>query len=264
MLVISHAAVLSEITPETEDLPLVGWRNVVTASTIVADTEASGYPASNLANPATHLEWRANDTTEQYLTITTNEVDDIDYVGIARHNFATAEISVTILDGDDNVLVEETMPVDDGPLMLRFEAQSVAEVKIKLSSGNTEARAAVVYCGKLLVMERKIYVGHTPFQDGIKSNVQNNRSESGNFLGRIVLGEWRETSVPLSLITPAWFRANLRAFLLAAVETPFFFAWRPTTYAREVGYGWFADDPKPAPAGPSNLIALEWNLSGIV
>ncbi|HEY0220024.1 MAG TPA: hypothetical protein VGC26_09720, partial [Afipia sp.] len=72
-----------------------------------------------------------------------------------------------------------------------------------------------------------------------------------------------ETSVPLSLITPAWYRANMDPFLAAAKETPFFFAWRPNTYPREVGFCWLTDDPMPVPVDTGNLIGFSLNLSGV-
>jgi len=269
MIVISSALVLAQQSGDVDgDLPAVGWRNVVTAGSIVADTQEANFPASNLANPATHLEWRAADDSEQYLTVTTNETDDIDYVGIAKHNFGSAEIPVSVeaYDGANwNEIVEEVMLADDGPVILRFEAQSIGQLRIRLQAGSDNPRAAVVYVGKLLDLERKVYVGHTPLPDGIEAEIANGRSESGNFLGRIVLGEWRASPVPLSLISPAWFREHMRPFLKAANETPFFFAWRPASYPYETGYAWFTGSvPKPAPAGPSNLIAMDWQLSGIV
>jgi uncharacterized protein YfaP (DUF2135 family) len=63
-LVISSSLVLAdEADGLSLDHPLIGWHNVVTSATISADTEDANYPASNLANPATHLEWRAEDDT---------------------------------------------------------------------------------------------------------------------------------------------------------------------------------------------------------
>ncbi len=268
MIVVSSNYVLSVVAEAADpDLPAIGWHNVVTAGSIVADTQEANYPASNLANPATHVEWRAADDSEHYLTITTNEVDPIDYVGIARHNFGTAEIAPSIEGFIDEVwteLVEAVMPADDSPLVFRFVAQSLAQVRIKLPAGADSARAAVVYVGRLLDLERKIYVGHTPMPHGRKTNVANNRSETGNFLGRIVLGEGRETTVPMSLISPAWYRSNMDPFLSVAQERPFFFAWRPSSYPREVGYGWLVNDPKPTPVGPSNLIAFDLQVAGVV
>lgn len=268
MIVISSSVVLARAAGEVDgDLPAVGWRNVVTAGSIVADTQEANYPASNLANPATHLEWRAADDSEQYLTITTNETDEIDYVGIAKHNFGSAEIPVSVeaYDGANwNEIVEEVLLPDDSPIILRFEAQSIGQIRIRLQTGADNPRAAVVYVGKLLDLERKVYVGHTPLPHGRKTTVANGKSETGNFLGRIVLGEWRESTIPLSLISPSWYRENMDAFLAVAKEIPFFFAWRPETYPLEVGYGWLTDDPMPAPAGPSNLLAFDLRVSGVV
>lgn len=267
MLVISSAVVLADVADGLSlDHPVIGWRTVVTSSTIVADTTATGYPASNLANPATHLEWRGSDMTEQHLTITTNEVDDIDYVAVAGHNWSSAAITVSIegfISGSWTEIVDQVLLPDDGPALFRYSAQSLAQLRIRLQAGTAIPRAAVVYAGKLLVVERKVYVGHTPLPHARKFTIANNRSESGNFLGRIVLGETRESTIPLSLISPDWYRENMDPFLAVADETPFFFAWRPQTYPREIGYGWLIDDPMPVPTGPSNLIAFDLKVSGV-
>ncbi|WP_441280502.1 hypothetical protein [Tardiphaga sp. 862_B3_N1_1] len=269
MLVISSALVVAAVADGLSlDHPLIGWRNVVTSTTIAAGTAEANYPASNLANPATHLEWRAAETSEQYLTITTNEVDPIDYIAVARHNFASAAIPLSVegfVDGVWTELVEEVIVANDDPVLFRFVAQSLAQIRIRIQEGLQPARAAVVYCGKLLVIERKVWVGHTPLPHGRKASVANGRSETGNFLGRIVLGAWRESTIPLSLISPAWYRANMDAFLADAQrDLPFFFAWRPESYPREVGFAWLVDDPAPTPVGPSNLLAFDLKVGGIV
>lgn len=268
-IVISQNFVLADSTPDfpvTADHPVIGWHNIVTTTNIVADEEDPNYPASNLANPATHEEWRSDTTGEQYLTVTTDYVDDIDYVGIARHNFGSEAIPVTILDAADNVLVEETVLPDDSPALFRFTAASQSIVKIKLGATDGQLpRAAVVYVGKLLVLERKIYVGHTPMTQARKRQIQNGRSETGNFLGRIELGAWRESVIPLSLLSPEWYRDyGGDEFLADGVDAPFFFGWRPESYPYEVGYCWLTDDPMPVPTGPSNHIAFDLKVGGIV
>lgn len=269
-LVISSALVIAQAADELSlNHPVIGWHNVATAGLIDATSSDANYPASNLANPATHLEWRSEIATEQYITISTDYVDDIDYVGIAGHNFSSAEIPVSIGYFDTSsppvwvALVEDVMLPDDGPAIFRFTAQSRSYVTIRLGAGSEEPRAAVVYVGKLLVIERKIYVGHTPLPDGIKSSVVNGRSESGKFLGRIELGEWRESTIPLSLVSPDWFRTHMRPFLREGKNFPFFFAWRPEDYPFETGYAVLMEDPVPAPAGPSNLIAFDMKVSGV-
>lgn len=269
-LVISQNFVLTDSTPQfpvTLDHPVIGWHNIVTPSNVVADHADPNFPASNLANPSTHEEWRANNGGTQFLTVTTGYVDEIDYVGIARHNLGTEQIPVRIEDGSGNVLVQEVLLADDSPVLFRFTPQSLAQVKIRLqvSSDLHLPRAAVLYVGKLLVLERKIYVGHTPLTQARRINVQNGRSESGNFLGRIVLGAWRETVIPLSLLSPEWYRDyGGDEFLAVAAETPFFFGWRPQSYPYEIGYCWTTEDPMPVPTGPSNRIAFDLKVRGIV
>jgi hypothetical protein len=268
-LVISSALVLADAADDLSlDHPVIGWHNVVTSSTIVATNEDASYPASNLANPATHLQWRSDNDGDQYLTITTNEVDPIDYLAVAGHNFFSEEIPTSVegyIGGVWTEIVEEVMLPDDGPALYRFDAQSLTQIRLKMqvSSDLHLPRAAVLYVGKLLVIERKVYAGHMAITDGIKVNVANGRSESGNFLGRIVLGEGRETTVPVSLISPDWFRTYMRPFLIDGRDLPFFFAWRPETYPREVGFGWLMEDPMPTPDTTSHLLAFDLKVGGV-
>lgn len=98
-LVISENLVLED-TSIPAGTPLIGWRNIITPTNIVADTEDVDHPDNNLANPATHLEWKASNfsppSSEQFITITTGTADNLDYVGIARHNLGTLQIPVGI------------------------------------------------------------------------------------------------------------------------------------------------------------------------
>lgn len=267
-LVISDSFVLTDSTPEfpvTADHPVIGWRNIVTAANITADHADPDFPVTNLANPSTHEEWRSDDDGVQYLKITTGTLDQIDYVGIAKHNWGSEAIPVRIEDDSGNILVQEVMLADDSPAMFRFTGQSLPAVWIRLdASGGQLPRAAVVYVGKLLVLERRIYVGHTPLPHARRRNVQNGYSETGNFLGRIVLGEWRESTIPLSLLSPAWYRDHGGdEFMAVAGEAPFFFAWRPESYPFEVGFCWTIEDGMPTPASPSNMIAFDLKVRGI-
>lgn len=97
MLVISSAIVLSPadaaLPPGT---PRILWDNIVTFGTIAADSEAAGYPATNLANPATNQEWRAEAAGDVKIAITVGVVADQSAVGIARHNFGSAGIAVSL------------------------------------------------------------------------------------------------------------------------------------------------------------------------
>lgn len=267
MIVISSALVLSPVAALSLNNPLFGYLNYVTATGIVADTEELDYPATNLANPLTHLQWRAADTTAQYLTFTISEVDPVGYVGIARHNFGSAEIAATIeafVEGEWVEISPEQMPADDGPMIFRIEDQSVSQIRIALTSGNEPARAAVVYIGPALVSQRRLYVGHSPLRMARTTDVVNGMSEASDFLGRIVLGDYVGTSIDLKNLTPDWYRATFDPFVIAAKKAPFFFAWRPVDYPTEVGFCWLTNNPKPVNQRNNGMMSVQLQVQGIV
>jgi hypothetical protein len=265
------AASLGGIDP---DLPLVGYDNIVTTTNVSATSSDPAYPVSRLANPATHLEWMASTSAIQYLTVTTTGLENTEYIGVVGHNWGTigATVSVEVLDAGFSPpawteIEAQFMPGDDSPIMWRISPRPESfRIKIaQASSPPSLPKAAVLQAGALLVMQRKIYSQHLPITYGRKLLVSNGRSESGKFLGRVVLGEDNDTIARFRLITPEWFRDNIPPFLDVAKESPFFFAWRPNTYPEEVGYCWLTDDPAPTPEDPSsnNYIAFDMKMSGI-
>lgn len=266
MLYLGRNFVLAAV--DVADHPLIGIDNVVTVSNIAADSEATGSPATNLANPATHLKWVSGSTSDQSITLTLDGLTEVGFVGIAGHNFGTIGATVQI-DADIAAvatdLTDDMIPGDDSPLMfwIRPNVQPT-ELRINLSTLGDEPFAAVVYVGVPLSMERRIYSDHTPINQAREIDVSNGRSESGEFLGRVILGEGRKTTAPFKLFTPAWVRENLLGFIDDAKSLPFFFAWRPSTYPEEVGYVWLSNDPKPKPVlGDGQLLAFDLDLEGI-
>lgn len=269
MIVISSSLVLSE-SGLTADHPIIGYRNIVTTSNIAATNSNASYPVTNLANPATHLRWQAAanspPTTPMYLTITTGSADPIDYLAIAKHNLGTAEITA-VVQGDDgggyDDLTDPVIPGDDSPLLFRWTAASYTAIRLKLTVGSVVPQIAVLYCGKLLVLPRKIWQGHTPITYGRRQKVISGKSESGNFLGRIITGEWRETSQTIQLVNPADYREDIDDFFESGKDTPFFWGWRPQTYPTEVGYAWLTNDPQPKNASQHGLTEFELRMAGV-
>lgn len=268
MIVISSSLVLSE-SDFTPDHPIIGYRNIVTIDNVEADGEDALYPVTNLANPATHIRWQSDDVDLQYITVTTGSADPIDYVGIAKHNFGSAEIAVSV-EGDNGSgfaeLVAPVIPGDDAPLLFRFTAGSFSSIRVKLASGLAVPCAAVLQAGKLLVLPRKLWQGHTPIPFGRRQTVVNGRSTNGNFLGSILLGGWTEGSIKAILIRPDYYRAHVDDFLKAAVydRATFFFGWRPQSHPNEVGYCWATNDAQPVNAAGHGLTEFDMAIEGIV
>lgn len=258
------------------DNPIIGYDNLAIAGAVSTDTEAAGFPASNLVNPSTNLRWEGeigSPAEDEHITVVTATDDnqDVDYIAVARHNFGSAQIPVSVeyLDQDASPpawteLIASVLLPNDGPALFRFPALPYAAIRLRLQPGTAAPTAAVVYAGKLLVLQRHIYVGHTPMPYGRMTKVTNGRSEAGHFLGRIVLNQATATDIKLQNLTPAWYRAYMEPFIAAAVENPFFFAWRPQSYPREVGFGWLTSDPKPVNALPNGMMSIEMEVSGVV
>lgn len=269
MIVISEALALALIDQPTADHPVIGWRNLVTIENITASSEQAAYPASNLANPSTtSLQgWRSNSTALQYVTVDLQATEEVDYVGVARHNFGSAQISVTVQGTTDGStwfdLVEEFMPANDESLLLRFVEQGLLQVRLRLLPAATAPRAAVLYAGALLVMERGLQP-HTPIGMGRQRSKATGEAESGDYLGTIVTTSRLATAVQINLLSAEWVREELDAFCnYASYGQPFFFAWQPATYPDEVGYVWAPGDVQPTAANLVGHMNLSLNLAGI-
>ena len=213
-VVISSSYVVATTADINANNPLIGWENLVTAANVSATTEAVDFPASNVANPSTNLRWEGASTiADEYLTFAVASTDPIDYVAIARHNLGSAQIAVSVefFDIDQSPpawveLVADTMLPNDGPALFRFTPRAVESIRLRMQPGTAVPTIAVVYVGALLVLQRRLYVGHTPIPYGRVTKVTNARSENGQFLGRIVTGQKTGTAVALQNLTPAWYR----------------------------------------------------------
>jgi hypothetical protein len=273
-VIISHNATLTAGTDYTANNPLIGYENLTTFSNVTATSEDANYPATNLANPATNLIWKAEDVSpigDIYLTVVIDRVDPVDYVAIAKHNLGTSFVPVSIegqatSGGAWVELVPDVLLVDDGPALFQFAAQSLYAVRVRLQQSSTAAvpQIAVLYTGKLLVLQRRIYVGHTPITQGRSSRVVNAKSESGQFLGRIVLSEYSSSGFTLQNLDKTWLRNCLLPFIRASKDTPFFFAWRPSDFPYEIGYCWMTIDPRPANQLSNGMMTCAFEFMGVI
>jgi hypothetical protein len=227
-----------------------------------------------MANPSTNLRWEgelSSPEADEHVTVAVNSVDLLDYLAIARHNLGSAQIAVSVeyldTDASPDTWVELIAPVmlpNDGPALFRFPPQGVGSIRLRMQPGSEAPTIAVMHVGALLVVQRRLYVGHTPMPYGRTTKVTNARSESGNFLGRIVLNQMTGTAASFKNLTPAWYRTYMEPFLSVAQEQPFFFAWRPGSYPLEVGYGWMTNDPKPVNQRTNGMMSIELQMAGTV
>jgi hypothetical protein len=278
MIVTSQALVLS---PAGESLatPIIGYHTIATPGTITASTEADGFPASNMGNPSTALRWKAAEegsppgppAADQYLEVAITDIEPVDYLAIAVHNMGSGQHVVSVegsVGGSPEwfELVQESLQANDDPIVFRFTPQSLTGVRLRIQPSQvtepTVPYVSVMYVGKLLVLERGTHSEHVPINLGRKTRVMNGMSETGNFLGRVILSQSRSTSFSLKHLRQTWYRANFDPFVVAAQEVPFFFAWRPQAHPGDVGYVVLTSDVQPTRDFSTATMAVTLQMNG--
>lgn len=256
MIIIQPSLQLAPTLGNPLATPVIGYKNLVTATNVSALTAAAGHPASNVANPQTFNYWEGvegSPVADHYLTLQVNADDPIDYVGIAGHNLGLAQCAVSIEAYNGSIgspalpdwqeIIAPIMPGDNTPLLMRWDPQAYIGVRIRIQPGTEAPRVAVVHCGKLTVFEVGTHTKHVPINFGRRKFIQSNRSETGQFLGRIQTGKLNETTFQVRALSPAFVANELDPFLELA--PPFFWAWAPADFPTHVGYCWLMNDPHP-------------------
>ncbi|WP_371346087.1 hypothetical protein [Ancylobacter sp. IITR112] len=254
-LVLSYALVLADPLDSTDaSAPVLGWHSVVQAGGILAEYEAAGYPASNLATPSTAEGWRSTSAAEQTVTFAIPGGEGVDYVGIERHNLGSigCNLSLEIPDPEDEgewiELAAPLVPAGDAPLMLRFPLTytgGALRFRLAMPDGAVPPEIAVVYIGRLTRIPRGIQPGAVPIRYAGSTDIVTGFAESGDYLGRIVTRRALTTSVSFRYLPDSWFRANMDGFARASMERPFFFCVLPALYPGDVGYGVLKGDLRP-------------------
>jgi hypothetical protein len=155
--------------------------------------------------------------------------------------------------------------VDAGPVIYRLSPNTPGYVVLDLATSRLETPAiGVIWAGTMMVMERgiKVDVPHKQISYARKTNVVSGMSESGQFLGRIVLSEWRESDADFAWITHDWYENNFKWFVLAALDNPFFWVWSPSEFPAQTAFVWLRDDVVPELDPVTRRISVKLPMRG--
>lgn len=261
-------------------LPVIGYKSQTSSLSVTSpstnspftDTgegETTDFPLNNLLNPATHLRWESGDTSSD-IEILASVGSTVNYVAFAVHELSGFTVTIygatTNSPSDFLEIFEAHTLTDNLPLIIEFPSGSYEQIKIKIA-GSGVRRAAVMYVGALIRMERgvKVDVDHTPISRGVKTDVLSGYSESGNFMGRLVRNVTRESTIEFSHITRDWYVTNssFDTWLQSYISTyPFFIAWAPYDYPNDVGFCWALNDPTPMQNPVTRRFAVNIQMRG--
>lgn len=247
--------------------PWVGYHTVLTVGNVSADQEDPEFPVSNLSNVSTAEKWKGLTTGAQSVTINEGALEECDYFALAKHNLGSSGAQVTLQVSDDGVTwvdASETIaPGNDFAIMSRFEALTSAFWRLAILPGTEPPQITVVYLGKLLVMQRSLYVGHTPLTLGRSQNVTVGRSEDGQFLGLYLRSTTLVSTADFKNLTPGWYRNLFDPLAASMASRPFFWAWRPASYPEEVGYAWSKGGVSVSNQSPNGLMQVSFPMEGV-
>lgn len=251
-----------EITPCN---PRIGYDNVVLPNTVTSDEGAA--TRVNLANPATYLRWTADTNATQHVGANLLSARTVNYYGVAAHNLGSVGAVLTLQTSDNGVDWDDaTLGVlvqNDFTMIEEFENKFSSFFRLKIEGATAPPSIGVLYMGSMLRVQRRIYVGHSPLVLQRKTVVSSGKSESGQFLGRVVRSTTYETKIAVQNLTPTWVRQRLDPFMAASADTPFFWSWRPCDYPTEVGFAWTTGDPSVSNARPNGMMDFDMAIQGI-
>jgi hypothetical protein len=271
MIVISSSLALSPTPTNPLNTPVFGWESLVTAESVTATSSAADFPASNVANNSTNLRWVADPgspAVDQYLEVSIAEVDPIDYLAVAVHNFGSDGIPVSVegsIGGSPEwfELTSPQMLANDDPVIFRFTPQSLSGIRLRMQPGVDAPYVAVLYVGKLLVCERGTHQDYQPINLARDTNAPIGISESGHFLGRVVISESRASPFALKLLRATWYRQTMDPMVRVLRTTPVFFAWKPTEFPNDVGFVFVTNNPKPTRHFDTGTMAIDFQMTGV-
>jgi hypothetical protein len=233
----------------------VGYENRATAetSTISATNVAAGFSEQSLAN------WQAFDYTqfnsgESSIVIDCGAPVDIGYFALAGHTLFSSQASPISLEFSSDPsfsagqtvlsvllfiagqqLYEGITTTGDFPAQVIsgnpatvFKINAGAEYRyVRLSfSSPVPCKIGVIAFGERMQFQRGFYTGFTPPSLNEQVDVSNNRSETGQYLGRsIVRSGAASGSIDLERVTRDWIDAVWTPFRQHADLYPFFLRW---------------------------------------
>lgn len=212
----------------------IGWSSYLDnrSSAITASGTSDGFNPSSLANWMPWDFWQG-DTGSGYVQVDCGDDAAVNYLAIAAHNFNFTGADFELLGSDDvgfssSTSIESFGPITQGSnvLCFKFNETSFRYYRLAYTGSSTPVRIGVIALGKRMEFERGFYGGFTPPKWNDESEVLNNKSEGGVFLGRSILrSSVRPISIQVEPVSHQWVEDTWLPFKEHATLKPFFLAW---------------------------------------
>lgn len=245
---------VSQLIPSLE-FPRVGYKTIIDEITVTST--ATGYDKELMKTNTTYERWKPLTTPAD--VIMPVAPTEIEYVAIGAHRLTGWSVKLE-LNGEE---VAEVLPTSNNAIMFLFERTLVTEVRIKIAgSGTQDPEIGVIKAGDVLAFPRGIYGGHSPITMARETDKTLLTSEQGEYIGTSVVRRSLTSMYHVEHLEALWVREKLDDFIKYARTQPFFLAWKPKTYSREVVYGWSVDDIVPVNMGVKDYMSVDISVRG--
>lgn len=218
------------------------------------------------ANDYTSQRWEL-DPGSQAWTLETDADAEVDCLFIAAHNLSgkTVTISTAATVGGAHTTRATVSPTDNTAICALFNntgtPYTVREVRVTVNDG-TDVAIGIIRTGKALQMPIPLYGGHRPLNLNRITEAQQQFSETGQWLGRIVKRKAVATSYSWEYLTAAWYDANFEPFAQTLPLSPFFIAGNPSKITSDVGFVWTSSDVSPVNMGINSYRSVSLDVTG--
>ena len=229
-----------------------------------------GTVAGTGSNPA----YAANDYTSQRWELVPGAnswvltaAGTVDCVFIAAHNLTgkTVDIQTATVVGGPYTTRRSITPTDSSTICVLFNnagvPYTVAEVKILVNEGSDIA-IGIIRAGEALQMPIALYGGHRPLNLNRITEAQQQFSETGQWLGRIIKRRAVASSYDWEYLTATWYRANFEPFALTLPLSPFCIVGNPSRFPDDVGFVWTDRDVEPSAMGVNDYWSVSIGVTG--
>jgi hypothetical protein len=235
-------------------------------ATLSGTVSGDGTNPSYAANNYTSQRWELSPGTSNWNLTTTSDAE-IDCVFIAAHNLSgkiiTVQTSNTV--GGAYTTRATLTPSDNSTIAILFNnsgtAYTIRELRVSINDGSNIA-VGIIKAGKAMQMPIPIYGGHRPLNLNRVTEAQQQFSETGQWLGRIIKRRAVTTSYDWEYLSASWYDTYFEPFAKTLPLEPFCIAGNPSKITSDVGFVWTDRDPEPVQMGVQTYRSVTISVTG--
>jgi hypothetical protein len=233
---------------------------------LTGTVSGSGTNPAYAANDYTSQRWQLVPGSNTW-TLVTGADAAIDCVFIAAHNLSgkTVTISTSATVGGSHTTRATITPTDNSTIAAFFNnagaAYTIREVRVTVSGG-TDVAIGIIRAGVALQMPIPIYGGHRPLNLNRITEAQQQFSETGQWLGRIIKRRAVTSTYDWEYLTTTFYDTSFEPFAKTLPLQPFCIAGNPSKMASDVGFVFTDRDVEPSNMGINAYRSVSLSVTG--